>query len=56
VYDYVISKLGFVRSIRKLKEAGHTTSYKIVVYDSDCQYIDEGQFWPDGIMCRKWEN
>ena len=55
VSNYVTDKLGFVRSVRKLKEAGHTTSFKVVVYDSDSAIIDEGHFWPNGIVCRKWE-
>jgi len=54
VSDYICSKLGFVRSVRKLKDAGNTTSFKVVVCESDTEVMDSGVFWPKGIMCRKW--
>jgi len=56
VSNYVIKKIGYVRSIRKLREAGNTTSVKLIIKEDDCEDLAQDSFWPDGIMCRLWQN
>ena len=55
VSDYVLKRLGNVRSVWRLREAGNTTSVKLVVRQSDVDSVESDEFWPSGILCRRWQ-
>jgi len=56
IKEYIETKGGRVKSIRKLKVGRKTMSVKVVMHNDGSEQVLQDGYWPDGIACRVWRD
>ena len=53
-YKYLSDRGITPKSVKKLKVTGNTVAFRVLIQYNRSDLIMSSEFWPEGILCRKW--